>query len=127
VTRSLAVRLSVFLVVLGLWTWKLLEPFPVPEDLREGLAKAGLSFALAKLLHVVGYAFLTILALTLPLPARWRWFVVILLVVHGVATEVGQTFVPNRTGRVWDVLIDWLGIALGVLIVRSAGRFTSRL
>jgi VanZ family protein len=34
-----------------------------------------------------------------------------------VATEVIQTFVPNRTGKVTDVLIDWAGITLGALAV----------
>lgn len=112
-------RFAIFLVFLGLWTWKLLEPYPVPEDLRDGLERAGLSFIAAKSLHAAGYAFLTILAFTLPVPKRWRWFLVLLLAWHGVATEIGQSFVPNRTGRVRDVLIDWLGIGLGLLAVRA--------
>lgn len=107
-----------FLVFLSLWTWKLLEPYPVPEEISEGLAKAGLSFAAAKTLHASGYAFLTVLAGAMPVPRRWRWFLVGLLVLHGVASEIGQTFVPNRTGTVRDVLIDWLGITLGVLALR---------
>ncbi|MDB5313545.1 MAG: VanZ family protein [Gemmataceae bacterium] len=108
----------VFLTFLPLWTWKLLEPHPVPEHLKAGLDRAGLSFVAAKSLHASGYAFLTVLAGTLPVPRRWRIFLVGLLVLHGVATEIGQTFVPNRTGRVYDVLIDWTGIAAGVLVVR---------
>lgn len=110
-------RFAVFLLFLGLWTWKLLEPHPVPEELRDGLERAGLSFLAAKTLHAAGYAFLTILAFTLPVPRRWNHFLVFLLVLHGAATEIGQTFVPNRTGRVRDVLIDWLGIGLGLLAI----------
>lgn len=111
-----------FVVVLSLWTWKLLEPYPIPEEISEGLAKLGLQFAAAKSLHVVGYAFLTILAITVPLPTHWRYFLVGLLALHGVATEIGQRFVPNRTGSVRDVLFDWCGVALGLLLVRVWNR-----
>lgn len=107
-----------FLVFLSLWTWKLLEPHPVPDEISEGLAKAGLSFVAAKSLHAAGYAFLTILAATLPVPQYWQRFLVGLLVMHGVATEIGQTYVPSRSGRVNDVLIDWCGIAMGLLALK---------
>lgn len=112
-----AIHFTVFLVFLGLWTWKLLEPHPVPDEIGEGLEKAGLSFIAAKTLHATGYAFLTLLVLTMPVPLHWRRFLVGLLVLHGVGTEIGQTYVPSRTGKVRDALIDWLGIALGVLVV----------
>lgn len=115
-TRRKLLRISVFLVLLALWTWKLLEPYPVPDEISEGLARLGLKFAAAKSLHLVLYAVLTILAITLPVPRRWRYFLVGLLVWHGVATEIGQRFVPNRTGSLRDVLIDWCGIALGLLV-----------
>ncbi len=115
-TRQKLLRISVFLVLLALWTWKLLEPYPVPDEISEGLARLGLKFVAAKSLHLVLYAVLTILAITLPVPRRWRYFLVGLLVWHGVATEIGQRFVPNRTGSLRDVLIDWCGIALGLLV-----------
>lgn len=114
---------TLFAVLLGLWTWKLVSPVPVPEEISAGLARAGLSFAAAKTLHLLGYALLAGLAATLPVPRHWRQFLVGLLVVHGVATEVAQTFVPNRSGRVTDVLIDWAGVALGALVAR---RWTRR-
>jgi VanZ family protein len=103
----------VLLALLGLWTWKLLEPYPVPEGVAEALG-VDWQFIIAKCLHFGGYAFLTFLAVTLPVPSRWRWAFVVLMALHGVGTEIGQTFVPNRTGTRRDVLIDWGGIALGV-------------
>jgi VanZ family protein len=109
-------HLLVFVVFLSLWTWKLLEPYPVPESVRGGLASAGLSYVAAKSLHLGGYAFLTVLGATLS--RRWQWWVVAFLMLHGVGTEIGQTFVRNRTGTVTDVLIDWVGIGAGVLVVR---------
>lgn len=118
-TRTL-VPFVAFAAVLGLWTWKLLEPNPVPPSLALG----DWQFWAAKALHVGVYAFLTLLAVTLPVPRHWRWFFVGLLALHGAATEIGQTFVPNRSGSVRDVLIDWLGIGLSVLVwfVASGGR-----
>lgn len=104
-----------FLTFLSLWTWKLLEPYPVPEDISEGLEKAGLSFAAAKTLHATGYAFLTVLAGTLPVSWRWRRWLVVFLVLHGAGSEILQDVMDlGRTGKLRDVLIDWAGIAGGV-------------
>jgi VanZ family protein len=115
-------RLSLFFVLLGLWTWKLLEPFPVPEEIQETLLAAGLKLVAAKTLHAVMYGVLAILAITLPAPLRWRRFFVGLLLLHAIATEIGQTFVPHRTGRAWDVVIDWTGIAMGLALLHLVKR-----
>jgi VanZ family protein len=110
-------HLLLFLVFLGLWTWKLLEPVPVPPQMVSGLS-GQMRLILAKCLHLGGYTFLTVLALTLPASRGWRTFLFALLLLHGAGTEYGQTLVPNRTGKVTDVLIDWAGTALGVLAIR---------
>ncbi|HJZ60354.1 MAG TPA: VanZ family protein [Gemmataceae bacterium] len=111
-----SVQLAAFVVFLSLWTWKLLEPYPVPESVRGGLASAGLSFVAAKTLHLLVYTFLTVLGASLS--RRWCWWVVAFLMLHGVTTEILQAVLPfNRTGRVTDVLIDWTGIWLGVLLI----------
>jgi hypothetical protein len=119
--RYFVPHLLVLLVFLGLWTWKLVEPNPVPEELARRLG-GDAQFAAAKLLHAGGYAFLTLLAVTLPVPHYWRWFLAGLLALHGAATEIAQTFVPNRYGSVRDVLIDWGGVLLGVLLWRALAR-----
>lgn len=115
--RRLSLHLLVLLVFLGLWTWKLLDPNPVPEAVSAKL-QSELRYVAAKCLHACAYGFLTLLAVTLPVPTYWRWFLAALLAAHGVATEIGQTFVPGRTGTVRDVLIDWAGIGLGLLAWR---------
>lgn len=115
-TRLLA--WAVFVPALALWTWKLLAPNPVPEPLHELLSLYDwLPFLLAKCLHLGGYAFLTAL-LWVAVPRRWRWAAVAFMLLHGVGTEIGQTFVPNRTGTVRDVVIDWFGVAVGWLAAR---------
>jgi VanZ family protein len=115
----LVLHLFVLLTFLGLWTWKLLEPYPVPEIVSAQL-QGEVRFVAAKGLHACGYGFLALLAVTLPVRNEWRWCFAALLALHGVGTEIGQTYVPNRTGSVRDVLIDWAGVALGVLVWQTA-------
>ncbi|HVL14866.1 MAG TPA: VanZ family protein [Gemmata sp.] len=107
----------VFAVFLGLWTWKLLEPNPVPEKVTEGWSLSR-KYVAAKVLHVGAYGFLTLLAAWLPVRRNYFWGFVGLLMLHGIATEVGQSYVPNRTGSATDVGFDWLGIALALLALR---------
>jgi VanZ family protein len=114
---------AVFLSALGAWTYELLAENPVPESVRRAIP-AGWSFWLAKGLHVGAYAALTVLGGLLPVSRTAFYGVVGLLVLHGVAGEVGQTFVPGRTGSVRDVALDWAGIGLGLLalgLARAAG------
>ena len=44
------------------------------------------------------------------------------MVLHGIGTEIGQTYVPNRVGSVKDVLIDGAGVLIAVALVRRATR-----
>jgi VanZ family protein len=107
---------AVFVFFLGLWTWELLAEKPVPDSVMR-LIPVAWRFWLAKGLHVAGYAFLTVLAAMLPVNRMYFWIVIGGLVVHGLATELGQTFVNGRTGSFRDVLLDWAGIGLGVAVV----------
>jgi VanZ family protein len=109
-----------FLVFLVLWTWKLLEPSPVPEAVAEEIP-TDLKFVLSKVVHAGAYAFLTVLAAFLPVRRFYFWMAVATLALHGIGTEIGQTYVPNRHGCVRDVLIDWLGIGLGLLALAWVG------
>ena len=110
-------RWLIFLLFLSLWTWKLLEPSPLPERLAEGIP-TDWKFWLAKMLHTGAYTFLTLLARWLPVRRTVFWCVVALLALHGVGSEIGQTYVPNRHGCVRDVIIDWVGIGMGLVVVR---------
>jgi len=117
--RSIA-PFTLFLLLLGLWTWKLLEPSPVPDTVMDEIP-LDLRFLLAKLLHAGVYSFLTVLAAFLPVRRPYYWMIVATLVLHGIATEVGQTYTPNRHGSVRDVLIDWTGIGLGLVALQWIG------
>lgn len=104
-----------FWPALAVWTWKLVEPNPVPESILDWLEI--FKYIAAKTLHLLGYAYLTV-ALGMWVPRRRRplMLALSLMLLHGLATEIAQTLVPNRSGRALDVLIDWTGVALGVLI-----------
>jgi hypothetical protein len=110
----------VFVPALAVWTWKLLEPNPVPEPVLKFLSFWDfLPYLAAKTLHASGYAFLTVLAWLAAPAGRWRWAAVGFLLLHGVGSELLQHLLPfNRTGKVTDVLIDWVGIMVGVLVAR---------
>ena len=124
-TRPTAIRTAAgatFAVALALWTWKLLDPRPVPDELRAALGVWDwLPILAAKSLHMAGYAFLAVTG-QLMVRRRYRPIVAGLLVVHGIATEIGQTYVPGRDGNKRDVLIDAAGIAAGTLFLYRVTR-----
>jgi VanZ family protein len=105
-----------FIGFLALWTYELLTPNPVPEWISN-LIPDEWKFNLAKGLHVAGYAFLTLLAAFLPIPRLYYWLVVAGLFLHGVGTEVGQSYVEGRHGSVRDVVLDWLGVGICLVII----------
>jgi hypothetical protein len=116
-------RAIVFVVSLFIWTWKLIEPFPVPEELIGDLS-LDLRFILAKILHGCSYAYLAFLSLTLPMTSRWHLALIGFLALHGVGTEIAQAVLPhNRHGCIQDVLIDWTGITAGTIAFRLFERF----
>ena len=122
-SRARLIAAVVFVPALALWTWKLLEPNPVPEPVLSILSVWDfLPYLAAKTLHAGGFAFLTVLA-WFAVPGRWRWAAVGFLLLHGAGSELLQHVMPfNRTGKLTDVLIDWVGVAVGVLAARRADR-----
>jgi len=79
--------------------------------------------------HAVGFALpvlLILLALTLHGPPGWQWpdpranaLVVAVFAAHAVVSEVIQhLWYRYRTGDVLDVVADWVGVAVGVLLLR---------
>lgn len=113
--------------LLLVWTWLLLKPEPVPESiLAEGATffdPEMLFFVLAKLTHLSVYAgFASLVGWIARTPSRRRtlW---LLLVGHGIASEIGQMigaahFDTKRHGCIRDMLIDAAGILSGAMIVR---------
>lgn len=112
-----------FVLLLLVWTWKLVEPHPVPAALEQELP-ADWRFWLSKAVHFSMYLLLFLLG-TWGLGWRWRWRVVGLLLLHAGLTELVQTWVPHRHGSLRDVLIDSGGVFAGLLLSQGRRRTTS--
>ena len=99
-----------------LWAALIFTLSSVP-DLGTGLG--GWDLVLRKLAHAAEYAVLgglLLRALQAELPAFAAG------VAYAISDEVHQHFVPGRRGAPLDVLIDTVGVGLGVLAWRRLGR-----
>jgi VanZ family protein len=104
----------VWAVAVVVWTVAL--EMPLRGDIAQSDEIVGLpKFLVTKSLHVAAYAALTVLSALVPMN-RGRWLLVVFLVLHGMGTEYGQTFVEGRSGSWRDVGLDSLGITLGVIL-----------
>src|SRR5262245_6714712 len=79
----------------------------VPEEAHFGVSKA---------IHLTAYLTLTLLLAGMDLPRGAFWGLVVFLALHADVTEYLQTFIPSRTGTPRDILIDHIGILLGVAL-----------
>ncbi len=86
------------------------------------------------LLAFAGLAALLLFALSRGGRPRWHLVVIALgiTVLYGVSDEWHQSFVPDRTGRVDDLVVDTIGATIGlaiawvVLTVRGQGAWRGR-
>ena len=117
--------LAALAVLVPLWTWGLLHPRPVPEEVRDALSFWGDAFFVAaKLTHAGVYGLTALLTVLAAWPNRRAVLLGVgAVMLHGVATEIGQTYVPNRHGCVQDVLIDWAGVGAALFVCRQALRW----
>lgn len=117
-TLRAVVLYPLFFGLVGVWTYLLVEPNPIPEVKAE--VPADWHFLAAKGLHASAYAGLAVLMMFLPVPAASahvvRPLLIGFLLLHGAGTEIAQTFVPGREGCIRDALIDWAGIAAGIAL-----------
>lgn len=81
-------------------------------------------FAVRKCGHLTEYAVLSLLAarafLTSPrefLRSRWFWWSLLFVVVYSLSDELHQSFVPSRTGSIYDSMIDSFGGLAALSIV----------
>jgi VanZ family protein len=103
--------------------------------LYPGISEERLAFAhfiVRKLGHLTEYAVLALLAArafvsSSPLlmrRRRWFLFSLLLVIAYALSDEFHQSFVPERTGTIYDSFIDMAGgfIALLVLLIWRKGR-----
>ena len=70
------------------WTWLLLKPNPVPKIIDDSLVE-DVKFILSKCAHFSAFAFLAWFGTFRMQASRWKW-IWLGLVLHGIATEIGQ-------------------------------------
>lgn len=84
-----------------------------------------------KLAHLTEYAILGLLAARAfrtskreAISSRWFLISLTLVVVYALADEYHQSFVPTRTGTIYDSLIDIVGGLAALLLVKKTGWFS---
>ena len=93
---------------------------PMPPQKREALFER-LQFAVRKGAHMTEYAVLA-LAFLLPFSQYWRpvwplaWRGELACFLYACTDELHQRFIPGRSGRFQDVLIDSAGALVGILV-----------
>jgi VanZ family protein len=94
-----------------------------------------LHFLLRKAGHLTEYAILALLAARAfrtssreLLSTRWFWASLLLVVVYSLSDEFHQSFVPSRTGSIYDSMIDSVGglTALVLLAFRKRAERKTR-
>jgi VanZ family protein len=90
-------------------------------DLGTGLG--GWDLALRKLAHASEYAVLGFLLLR---ALGHEWWALALWVSYAVSDEIHQHFVAGRHGAPLDVLIDTIGVAVGVFVLRWRDELSRR-
>lgn len=101
------------------WTAALEFPVPDPGNIPERELIYSLKFYVGKSLHLAVYAWMAAYSSKLTVPVRYRWLVMFFLMFHAWGTEMLQKLLEDychRGGKLSDVGIDILGIAIGVAL-----------
>ncbi|MFN4258769.1 MAG: VanZ family protein [Gemmataceae bacterium] len=109
------IRWLLWLCYISLWTAGLVMPVPLQSTAEPSWTTA--KFVVAKGLHVAAYGGLAMLSGWLRLPVPYRWWLLGFVVLHAPLTEYLQYVIDiGRSGSGQDVLLDWLGIVIGVTL-----------
>lgn len=87
-------------------------PIAPPQDKR----RQEELFLFSKTVHVVAYAGFAILSGNLRLPRPYRWGLILIMSLHAMGTEYGQTFLKTRHPSWRDVGLDHIGMLIGLAI-----------
>lgn len=109
-------RWLIWTAVVIAWTLALLFPVPQPEQMPAGEFIYSKKFIIGKTMHVGVYAALAALSAWAPMPARYRWVMMFVLMGHAWGTEMLQEALEpwcHRGGSLGDVGLDIIGIVGG--------------
>jgi hypothetical protein len=101
------------------WSIALEVPFQDTAGLPGGEFIMTNRMVVTKSLHVCVYVVMTILSGWVPMPARYRWLMMLFLMIHATGSELLQLALEShfhRGGSLTDVGFDNLGILIGVIV-----------
>lgn len=104
-----------FWLPLGLCTWLALTPSPPDAVFRVSDV----------VLHALAFSYLTF-ALGLAYGGLRHLLVAALMLLYGVFLEVAQSFEPARSPELKDLLVDLVGILLGLGALLAVGEWSRR-
>lgn len=101
------------------------QPSLAPYGIRTGQPGWSGLLALDKLAHTGAYAILVLLAFRIPYGRRVPvlshapvLFAVVFALLHGLADEIHQAYVPGRMVSMWDLVADAIGaFGMGLFLV----------
>ena len=109
-------RWLIWSAIVIVWTVALEYPIPDPEPDSTGEFVFAYKYLIGKSLHVGMYALLAGLSIWVPVPTRFRWVMMFVLMLHAWGTEMLQHVLEpwcSRGGSLSDVGFDIVGIVLG--------------
>jgi VanZ family protein len=68
--------------------------------------------------HGIAFVLLTVALLAAYFPRGPFWIPVSLLAAYGLLIEAVQAFIPYRSAELHDLVVDFVGIAVGVVLYR---------
>lgn len=96
-------------------------PFVEAETIKQ------LNYFIRKMAHVTAFGILALLVWKAIWPAKYAYLIAwVIASTYGAIDEWHQTFIPNRSGVLSDVLIDSLGAALALLLLYICRRIWQR-
>jgi VanZ family protein len=95
-------------------------------SLRSGSESILVETILRKIAHLAEYVILTFLIWRLFFVrfkfslSKSYWLALGISLLYSIGDEIHQSFVDDRAGKVFDVLVDLLGILIGFLFIKIA-------
>ena len=73
-------------------------------------------FLILKSFHLIEYSFLAFLLSFAIIKKKW---IIVIAYLYAISDEFHQSFIPGRTSRFRDTLIDLIGIFIGIFIFQK--------
>lgn len=110
----------------------ILNNIPIAGDLLKDILKSNSAqFIIRKAAHMFSYGMLAILCFIIVYELKRcskkaMYIAFFITFVYACTDEIHQLFIPGRSGRATDVIIDCIGAFIGLIVVNSIVRVTRK-